>query len=264
MSRPNRRIEAVIFDLDDTLIDWSGQTASFGSIVRPHIDNLYAYFQAERHPLPDPDTFFDIYRAVVVAHWDEAKKTWSGVNFGEALLESFEAAGLDVNRIDLDDVLRAYDVAPIPGVTLFPDTISVLETLKQQSYKIGLVTNSMLPMWMRDIELRDYDIIRYFDARITSGDTGYMKPHPAIYHHILDLLAVEPHKAVFVGDRPANDIAGANEAGLVSVLMSPDHLNRELNGIQPDYIITSLTELLSILDALETGVEESDEETRPK
>jgi FMN phosphatase YigB (HAD superfamily) len=58
---------------------------------------------------------------------------------------------------------------------------------------------------------------------------------------------------VFVGDRPVNDIAGANEAGMISVLISPPHLDRELNGVQPDYIIQRLSELIPILDKLEEG-----------
>ncbi len=137
------------------------------------------------------------------------------------------------------------------GVTLFDDTIPVLETLRQRAYKIGLVTNSMLPMWMRDVELHAYNIIDYFDARITSGDAGYMKPHPVIYTKILTALEITPEQAVFIGDRPGNDIAGANAVGITSVLMSPPHLNHKLNGNEPDYIITNLSDLLPILEALE-------------
>ena len=105
----------------------------------------------------------------------------------------------------------------------------------------------MLPMWMRDIELAHYGLLDYFDARITSGDTGYMKPHPAIYWRAMGLLDTTPDRAVFVGDRPENDIVGANEVGMVSVLMSPDHLDIPLNGVEPNYTITRLGQLLPIL-----------------
>jgi putative hydrolase of the HAD superfamily len=145
----------------------------------------------------------------------------------------------------------AYDQQPVPDVVLFADTIPVLKTLRARDYKIGLVTNSMMPMWMRDVELEAYEIIDYFDARITSGDTGYIKPHPSIYHKALELLDAAPCEAVFVGDRPEYDIVGANEAGLTSVLMAPPYLGRELNNVQPDHIISCLSELLPILDTLE-------------
>ena len=139
----------------------------------------------------------------------------------------------------------------LPGVKTFEDTLDVLEQLKNDDYKIGLITNAMQPMWMRDIELRHFGILDYLDARLTSGDVGFMKPHPFIYWRALELLDVEPETAVFVGDRPANDIAGANEAGLISVLMAPPHLDRELGEVRPNYTITKLTELLPILAQLE-------------
>jgi putative hydrolase of the HAD superfamily len=85
-----------------------------------------------------------------------------------------------------------------------------------------------------------------------------MKPHPEIYRHILGLLSVPAAKAVFVGDRPENDIAGANEAGLISVLIDPPHLARPLNSVAPDFTITRLGELLQILEQLEESEEETD------
>jgi FMN phosphatase YigB (HAD superfamily) len=91
----------------------------------------------------------------------------------------------------------------------------------------------------------------FLDARITSGDVGYLKPHPEIYEHILKMLELKPEQAVFVGDRPQNDIAGANIAGLTSVLISPPHLDRDLEGVVPDYTITTLSELLPLLENLE-------------
>jgi FMN phosphatase YigB (HAD superfamily) len=93
--------------------------------------------------------------------------------------------------------------------------------------------------------------MEYLDARVASGDVGYLKPHPAVYQRILELLETTPERAVFVGDRPSNDIAGANEVGLISVLMDPPHLDRQLEGVEPDYTIGCLNELLPILERLE-------------
>jgi putative hydrolase of the HAD superfamily len=105
-------------------------------------------------------------------------------------------------------------------------------------------------MWMRDVELEAYEMLHYFDARVTSGDVGVLKPHPEIYEHILEMLDLRPDQAVFVGDRPINDIAGANEVGLVSVLMAPPHLERELDGVVPDFTIEKLSELIPLLEKL--------------
>lgn len=247
----NNCTEAVIFDLDDTLIDWSERSMSGAEINRRHMGYVYDFLSADGHTLPERDEFLDCFREVVVASWQEAKKTWAGVNFAQVLQDSLVACELDVSQIDLNAVMRAYDWQPMPGVRPYLDARPVLEAIKQRGYKIGLITNSMQPMWMRDVELEAYDILHFFDARVTSGDTGYMKPHPIIYRQLLAQLDVEPQRAVFVGDRPANDIAGANSVGLVSVLMDPPHLQRDLGDVQPDFTITQLRELLPILEKLD-------------
>jgi len=251
MSNLTRPIEAVIFDLDDTLLDWSGREESWQEVTRPLLENVYHYLVQSGHPLDDPEHFFELVHRHIEGVWEEAKKDWSGASFGDALLLACEDAGLNTARLDLDELMRVYNWQPMPGVELYEDAFCVLDTLRDRGYRIGLITNSFYPMWMRDVELRHYNLLDYFDARITSGDSGYMKPHPAIYRRILDLLDVPAARAVFVGDRPENDIAGANEAGLISILIDPPHLDRELHGIVPDFTITRLSELLPILEQLE-------------
>lgn len=246
-----RRITAVIFDLDDTLIDWSGQEIHGAAIGQRHLRQVYTYLTAQGHTLPDEEDFLDCFGEVLVRLWQQAKLTWAGVSLAQVIAQTLQESGLEAHQFDMDELLRVYNWQPVPGVRPYPDAIPTLQTLRQQGYKLGLITNAMQPMWMRDVELETYGLLPYLDARVTSGDTGYMKPHPAIYERVLNMLAIQPAQAVFVGDRPENDIAGANTAGLTSVLISPPHLNYELNGIKPDYAIERLSELLPILAGLE-------------
>ena len=245
------RIRAVLFDMDDTLIDWSGAQGDITSIETRHLRNVYHYLARQNHPLPPFPLFFEQFRTTMFAVWAEAKKDWTGVSFVGVLRTLFACCGLNVAAIDMEAVLRAYDWGVIPGVVPFADAASVLASLKNDGYKTGLITNSMQPIWMREIELSAFGILDYLDARLTSGDVGYMKPHPVIYQRALELLDVAAEAAVFVGDRPENDIAGANQVGLTSVLMAPPHLNRDLNGVQPNFTISKLEELLPILAQLQ-------------
>ncbi len=251
-----KRITAVIFDLDDTLIDWSGQEIHGAAIGHRHLKQVYLYLAAQTQPVPAEEDFLDCFGRVLVTLWTQAKLTWAGVSLAGVMAQTLHECGLDMAQVDMDELLRIYNWQPVPGVRPYPDAIPTLQTLRQQGYKLGLVTNAMQPMWMRDVELETYGLLPYLDARITSGDTGYMKPHPAIYERILQLLAAEPGQAIFVGDRPENDIAGANDAGLISVLIRPSHRNYELNGSQPDYTIGQLSELLPILASLEVNSEQ--------
>ncbi len=245
------RITAVLFDMDDTLIDWSGMQGDITTLESSHLQKVHQYLTQLGYTLPAFPEFWTQLRKTLIQAWGEAKKEWTAVSFTKELQKFLISCGVNASQINMDGVLHAYAWEPVPGVQPFADTLPVLAQLKRSGYKIGLITNAMQPMWMRDIELRAYGILDYLDARLTSGDVGFMKPHPFIFWQALEQLGVTAQEAVFVGDRPANDIVGANEAGLISVLMAPAHLKRKLNGVQPAYTITALTQLLPILAQLE-------------
>lgn len=247
-----RRILAVLFDLDDTLLDWTEWSGSFAELSKRQLGRFHDELLDRGHTVPDKEAFVRSYVELLVRCWDEAKLTWAGVRFADVLSRYLNELGLDQSQVDLDELLLTFDYGPLPGVAPYEDAVAVLDLLKQEEYLIGLITNSMFPMWMRDIELRAYDMIEYFDVRLTSGDVGYMKPHPAIYQQALNELGVAADQAVFVGDRPVNDISGAIEAGLVAILMAPPSLNRDLEGVEPHFTISCLSELPPILRALES------------
>jgi putative hydrolase of the HAD superfamily len=245
-----RHIQAVLFDLDDTLISWERPSVSREEFYYPRVERVHAFLSNAGHRLPPCREFWDILNKSILAMWAEAKKTWHITSFGRLLDQLLEDLGLDTSRLDVDQVLRQFGWEPWPGVELFPETVPVLRALRESGYKTGLLTNSFMPMWMRDEELRAYGLLDLLDRRVSAGDVGYLKPHPAVYRHLLAQLDVVPDQALFVGDRPGNDIVGANETGLVSVLMSPPYLERELDGVQPDYQIERLDQLLPLLERL--------------
>lgn len=245
------RIRAVLFDMDDTLVTWADVPGNWEQTIGPYLRRVYSYLLSCGHALPDEESFCRSVHDHMERGWVEASETLIAPSMPQEWRAALETLGLDTSAIDVDEVLRAYEWGPVKGLALYPDTIEVLDALREAGYKIGLVTNSSMPMWMRDLELEAFGLIDYFDARVTSGDARYLKPHPAIYRRILDLLDLKPAQALFVGDSPAHDIAGANEAGLISVLIDPPHLERARNGVAPDFVITRLSELLPILTQLE-------------
>ncbi|HSG18833.1 MAG TPA: HAD family hydrolase [Anaerolineae bacterium] len=247
-----RRIEAVLFDLDDTLISWAHPTVSREEFYLPRVERVHAYLTDAGHTLPPCPEFWQIINQAIMAMWAEAKKSWRITSYGRLLDQVFEELELQTDGLETDQVLRVFGWAPRPGVELFPDTLPVLRTLRRQGYQIGLLTNSFLPMWMRDEELRAYDLIDLLDQRVSAADVGYLKPHPAIYHDLLNKLGIQPQNAIFVGDRPINDIAGANDVGLISVLISPSYLKRDCSGVIPDYTINRLDQLLPLVDRLQS------------
>jgi len=250
MASGQRRIQAVLFDLDDTLISWERPFGSREEFYLPRIEKLHTFLSSAGHCLPPCAEFYESVDQAISAMWAEARQTGRIASLGQLLDQRFEDLGMDTGLVDTDELLRLFDWAPRPGVELFPETLPVLSSLREKGYKTGLLTNSFVPMWMRDLELQAYGLLDLLDERVSAADVGYLKPDPAIFHHLLARLDVPPERAVFVGDRPANDIAGANAAGLVSVLISPAYLDRECAGVRPDYRIERLDELLPVLENL--------------
>ncbi|MFT5193698.1 MAG: putative hydrolase of the HAD superfamily [Cellvibrionaceae bacterium] len=245
-----KKIKAVIFDLDDTLIDWSGLQVSYRELFAPSYKKIHHHLTGQGFKLPSAEEMIQIAMECVRAEWDEKKKTFAGANFGDALQATLQRCGVPADQINLLELMKAYDWKPAPGVEPYPDTHEVLTHLKANGYKIGLITNAFQPMWMRDPELEAYDLLKYLDARITSGDTRFMKPHPAIYWRMLGLLDLMPEDCVFVGDRPAHDVQGAHNVGMIGIMIDPPHLDRGFEGTSPDYVINSLSALLPILEEL--------------
>ncbi len=112
----NKHIQAVLFDLDDTLLDWSGLTLNYKQVSRPHMNKVYDYLAADQHSLPPREHFLSCYIDTVISNWDEARKTWTGINFSNVLHDFFTRLELNGSQIDVTAVLQAYDMQPMPGV----------------------------------------------------------------------------------------------------------------------------------------------------
>lgn len=247
-----RRIHAVLFDLDDTLISWEGAGGYWAEFRRDRTAGVHAHLTARGAALPDHDAFHAHVSEHFLDAWSTAKLDHVAPRVDRALLRALDALGVETGALDAEALLAAYGWEPVPGVRPFDGAAELLAGLRARGYQVGLVTNSMEPMWMRDVELVAYGLLEHFDVRLSASDVGFIKPHPAIFGAALEQLEREPEEVVFVGDRLANDVAGAQAMGMVSVLMRPphiatreDHLARD---IMPDYTITRLSELDAVLE----------------
>jgi len=97
---------------------------------------------------------------------------------------------------------------------LYEDALPVLEELRVQGLKLGLVSNTgrNLDEFVAHHRL---DV----DAAIGSGAFGRTKPHPTIFRAVLERLAIEPADAAMVGDSPEDDVEGARAAGIEAAFL---------------------------------------------
>jgi FMN phosphatase YigB (HAD superfamily) len=88
-------------------------------------------------------------------------------------------------------------------------------------------------------------------AVIVSSEEGWRKPHPSLFYKALDELAVTPSEAVFVGDSPWHDIAGAKAVGMRAVLTRQYATRQADSGLpRPDAIIGHIRELAGVIEHL--------------
>ena len=87
----------------------------------------------------------------------------------------------------------------------------MLQYLKDQGYKIGLISNGFHEVQYR--KLASSQITHFFDVVVLSDDVGVNKPDRRIFDYALEKAQTTAHESVIIGDNPDADIAGAIAAG---------------------------------------------------
>ena len=245
------KLKAIIFDMDDTLVDWSQRAQDWLSHESMHLERVFEYIARDVHPISGEAVFFDAVRKASRQGWMEAERGLRAPRYGDSIRKALETIGVPPDRIDVDACLRAADWQIISGVRAFPDALEILPLLVSHGINIGMITNSSMPMWVRDRELESLGLLRFFgDCRLTAADAGYIKPHPAVFEAALQCVNAQPGEVIFVGDNPEADVAGPQAVGMRAVLRIAGQTPPLISGlIIPDGAINSLYELLPILDS---------------
>ncbi len=115
---------------------------------------------------------------------------------------------------------------------LYEDALPVLEALRSQGLKLGLVSNTG-----RDLDLFVAHHGLAVDAVLGSRAFGRTKPHPAIFQAVLERLEVAPKEAAMIGDSPEDDVDGARAAGIEKAfLLDREDRHPEIPDRLPDLL----------------------------
>jgi putative hydrolase of the HAD superfamily len=128
--------------------------------------------------------------------------------------------------------------------TLYPETLGVLKNLKEQGYELGVVSNFDTRLFN---VLRGLGLADLFETVTISSLAHAAKPSPKIFRSALDKHAMDPDDAVHVGDSLRDDIGGAKEAGLATVLISRESDVRPARTLS---VIRTLDELPALIAGL--------------
>ncbi len=128
----------------------------------------------------------------------------------------------------------------------FNNLIEMLAQLKEKGIKTGIVSSKSMDGIERG--LQDFGFAQYIDAVVSSDDTDVHKPNPIPLLIGAKKLSVEPGEILFVGDSPY-DIEAGNVAGMKAALMNYTLFpESKFSGMQIDYRISDLIEVLDILE----------------
>ncbi len=231
-------VEAVIFDLDETLIDaQQGLNAAHERVV-----DLLQRFCEKRGLVVGRSTLQETVRQID----DEMnrKSSYQRNLWWQMVLD----------RIGVDDTLpkdyadsitdgywKTYETAATP----YPDAISTLEYLKKERYKLGILTDDDGIVGFKRRRILNLSFKDFFDAAIVAGDEiAERKPSPLPFLLIADKLGTSPRRCVVVGDKPFTDIKGGKSAGMLTIHVARRRWNTT---IEADYQITTLSELKTLL-----------------
>lgn len=121
---------------------------------------------------------------------------------------------------------------------LDPEAQRVLQTLKANGLKIGVISNTEDGRLTELLELVELD--SHFDLLIDSHVVGHRKPDAEIFRLALERLGVEPEVAVYVGDLYGHDVLAAERAGMRAILIDPFNLHHDKDCVR----ISTLGELI--------------------
>ena len=154
---------------------------------------------------------------------------------------------LGISQEQVDQLWNAWNLGgSFFGRRLFDDAIDTLAELRDRGYRLACVTNRAFGGRAFVEEVEAHGLAGFFEVMSVSCDLGYMKPHPKIFEHALDALAVAPQDAVMVGDLLRADVAGAQALGMTAVWFRHEKIEEEADGVQPDFVIDELVELLHL------------------
>jgi putative hydrolase of the HAD superfamily len=207
------QIKAIGFDLFNTLITVESRTIA--EAMRR------AFHSLEKEGLAlDYELFKQAHRQAAMGFLAETRRDGRETHNRFWISTALKTLGYSVPPDDprIAEAVNGYFSAFYPYCRLVPGTKEMLESLSGK-YRIGLLSNFTHPPAAREI-LKRVGLTPFFELVLISGDLGYRKPHPSVFHRLIENLGVEKSRILYIGDDPESDITGARQAGLQPVWMT--------------------------------------------
>jgi putative hydrolase of the HAD superfamily len=220
-------IKAVVFDLDNTLMD-------FMKMKRRAIEEAVPAMV---------DAGLKINTEVANNIIDEIYKE-QGIEYQQVFDDMLKKIADKIDYKILAAGIVAYRRAREASLIPYPHVYSTLNQLLKMGIKMGIVSDAPVKeAWLRLAYLNFHHTM---DAVVTFDDTGERKPSPAPFRRILEKLNVTPQEAIMVGDWAERDIIGAAKIGMKTAFARyGDTFNTQNH--TADYELADISQLIDII-----------------
>jgi putative hydrolase of the HAD superfamily len=231
-------LRAVVFDWGGTLTPWhtldlAEQWRVFAREV--HAEEEQAASLAAR------------ILAAEAAAWGRGRTDHSSARLHEILAE----AGVDEGHLRREAALTAYRQFWEPHTMTDGQVRPLWEGLHERGIRVGVLSNTI---WSGDYHRAVFErdgVLDLIDADVYSSEIAWTKPHPEAFRAAAAALGVEPSEAVYVGDRPFEDVHGSQVAGMRAIWVphSEIPLGEQVSvDVTPDGVAHELLDVLDIVD----------------
>ena len=232
-------VEAVVFDWGGTLTPW--HTIDLA-------EQWHVFARAHAAHAHEAETVATRILAAESAAWQRVRADAESARIAEILTE----AGVDPAHEGHGAAHSAYEEFWEPHTLIDADVPAVWQGLRDRGVKVGVLSNTI---WTREYHERVFardDVLHLVDGAVYSSEIDYAKPHPEAFAAALRAVGVDdPANAVYVGDRPFEDVHGAQRVGMRAVWVPhsdiPDD-QQVVVDVTPDAVVHRLAELLDVVD----------------
>tara|TARA_B110000196_G_scaffold277016_1_gene255314 strand:+ start:572 stop:1291 length:720 start_codon:yes stop_codon:yes gene_type:complete len=232
-------IEGILLDLDDTIVD---SRNSWKNGFKKTILSVASNQQIDKIDLES--IYLEYTKIVAQKHNDSTSNEWNDSLAKEGLEEIIKK----YLSIEIDPTItwNYFSQSWKDTIQLFPESLEALMILSK-NYKLGMVTNGLSEH--QRFKIKKFQLEKYFEFVLISEELGVQKPDEKIFQIAIQKMNLEAEKLIHIGDNPNHDIIGANNARIFSCwLKRKNNWYQEVKDIQPNYIISNLLELKSLMN----------------
>ncbi|MCA1572692.1 MAG: HAD family hydrolase [Chloroflexi bacterium] len=230
-------LRALLVDVGGTLVDdatWL-QHDRYEALM---VDRLNETFGTE-HPW---------FAQLASHHFVESDATTWEQRTVELVTAMLAQHGYQASAEEVERICRACAAPLSQVVELANGALEAIRAIRSLGVRMVICSNTL---WRNDADSRrDWEEFGFggnFDAHVTSHDTGFAKPHPAMFERALAAVDAQPGEAAIIGDRPERDLAGARAVGMRSIWMRPPDFVGDPEPA-PDAVVRRWSEVPSVIE----------------